>query len=62
MKRNQSVSIDRSQLATSLASYLPHFIFCNPGKVSKISANRIYVKWNKEDAFWFDAEAVKAVV
>jgi len=59
MKRGTRVNVLRSELAPSLAAALPSFIFYNDGTVSKVTSDRVQVRYNREDCYWFDKNAVQ---
>jgi hypothetical protein len=56
MKKQQTVKVMREELAPSLVASLPNFIFWNAGKISKVAGERILVRWNTQDRYWFDAD------
>jgi hypothetical protein len=61
IKRNAKVTLIRANLAPSLASTLPSFIFWNVGNVFKVAGDRVCVAWAGSGALWFDADALEVV-
>lgn len=59
MKIGTRVNVVRSEMAPSLAAAMPSFIFYNEGTVSKVAGDRVEVRYNKEDRYWFDANVVR---
>lgn len=62
MRIGTRVNVVRSEMAPLLAAALPSFIFYNEGTVSKVVGDRVEVRYNKEDRYWFDRNVIQGTV
>jgi len=56
MSKNQKVNIKSHLLNLEVIEVLPKAIFWNSGRVIQVIGDRVQVRWNKEDKYWFDSD------